>query len=140
IVVVWELTDTGRGREHRALRLIGAAFFALALYILAQSACTLANQLHPGTSGLGIAWLISTATAMWLLAWGQHRRGRQLGNRALMTEARVTVIDGALAAAVLAGLLLNALFGLWWADPVAGLVIVYSGLKEGWHAWHEPAA
>jgi len=52
-----------------------------------------------------------------------------------MTEAHVTLIDALLAAAVLVGLLLNALAGWWWADPLAGLVIVYYGLKEGRTAW-----
>ena len=53
----------------------------------------------------------------------------------LLTEARVTLIDAALAAAVLAGLVLNALLGWWWADPLAGLVIVYYGFREGRAAW-----
>jgi hypothetical protein len=56
------------------------------------------------------------------------------------TEARVTLVDAYLAGAVLVGLILNALFGWWWADPIAGLVIVYYGLREGWHAWHEANA
>jgi divalent metal cation (Fe/Co/Zn/Cd) transporter len=48
----------------------------------------------------------------------------------------VTLIDAYLACAVLIGLLLNALLGWWWADPLAALVIVYYGVREGWHAWH----
>ncbi len=74
--------------------------------------------------------------AMLLLAWGKLVTGRQLAKPVLMTEARVTLIDRILAA-VLAGLLLNALFGWWWADPLAGLAIVYYGLKEDLHAWQE---
>ena len=74
---------------------------------------------------------------MLLLAWGKLVTGRQLGNAVLLTEARVTLIDGVLAAAVLIGLVLNALLGWWWADPLAGLVIVYYGIKEGLHAWRD---
>lgn len=74
---------------------------------------------------------------MFLLAWGKLVTGRQLGNAVLLTEARVTVIDGILAASVLVGLVLNALVGWWWADPLAGLVIVYYGIREGLHAWTE---
>jgi divalent metal cation (Fe/Co/Zn/Cd) transporter len=55
----------------------------------------------------------------------------------LRTEARITVIDGALAATVLAGVLLNAVAGLWWADPVAALVLVFYGSREAIHAWRE---
>jgi len=59
-----------------------------------------------------------------------------LGNTVLATEAHVTLIDAYLVAAVLSGLILNAIAGWWWADPLAGLVIVYYGVKEGWAAWH----
>ena len=52
-----------------------------------------------------------------------------------MTEGHVTLIDAYLAGAVLIGLILNALFGWWWADPLASLVIVYYGIREGIHAW-----
>jgi divalent metal cation (Fe/Co/Zn/Cd) transporter len=68
---------------------------------------------------------------MFWLAAAKHRTGRALRNRVLQTEARVTLIDGFLASAVLVGLMLNATAGLWWADPVAALVIVYYGIREG---------
>jgi divalent metal cation (Fe/Co/Zn/Cd) transporter len=67
---------------------------------------------------------------MFALAAGKARTGRALGNPVLQTEGRVTLIDGLLATAVLAGLVLNATAGWWWADPLAGLVIVYYGLRE----------
>jgi divalent metal cation (Fe/Co/Zn/Cd) transporter len=137
VVVVWQLKGTATpDRERRALRLIGAAFLALALYILAQSAYALLAGARPETSPGGILWLALTFVAMMMLAYGKGRTGKALGNPVLQTEARVTVVDGVLAGAVLAGLALNALFGWWWADPLAGLVIVYYGAKEGLHAWH----
>lgn len=135
VIVVWQLKNIGHDRERLALRLIGGAFFALALYVLAQAIYTLLTRSHPGQSPGGIAWLAATLVAMLLLAWGKLVTGRQLNNPVLLTEARVTLIDGILAAAVLVGLVLNALFGWWWADPLAGLVIVYYGIKEGLHAW-----
>jgi len=140
VVVVWQLTGVERGREALALRLIGAAFIALAVYVFAQSAWTLLAGVHPAPSPLGIVWLVVTCVAMLLLAWGKLLTGRQLGNPVLTTEARVTLIDAALAGAVLAGIGLNALFGWWWADPLAGLVIVYYGLTEGRAAWVHAAA
>ncbi len=135
VVVVWQLTGTHLDRERAALRLIGGAFFALAVYILGQTAYTLLTVSHPAPSPGGIAWLAATLVAMLLLAQGKRITGRQLGNPVLSTEARVTLIDAALAAAVLVGLTLNALLGWWWADPLAGLVIVYYSLTEGWTAW-----
>jgi divalent metal cation (Fe/Co/Zn/Cd) transporter len=135
VVVVWQLTGVSQARERQALRLIGGAFFALALYILGQSAVVLVAQAHPRHSGPGIVWLAATLAAMLLLSYGKRITGRQLGNAVLTTEARVTLIDAYLAAAVLVGLILNALAGWWWADPLAGLVIVYYGIREGRTAW-----
>ncbi len=136
-VVIWELTGVGKNREKAALRLIGAAFFALALYILVQSARSLYIQQKPDTSALGIVWLIVTFAVMAALAQGKRTTGTKLNNLVLLTEGRVTLVDAYLAAAVLLGLVLNTLLGWWWADPLAGLVIVFYGVKEGHHAWKE---
>ena len=139
VVVIWQLKGTEQGRERLALKLIGAAFLLLAAYVLVQSLWTLWANLHPTASPYGIAWLVATLAAMLLLAWGKLVTGRKLGNSVLMAEARVTLIDAALAGAVLIGVGLNALLGWWWADPIAGLVIVYYGLTEGRAAWHQAA-
>ena len=61
---------------------------------------------------------------------GKARTGRALGNPVLITEGRVTLVDGILAVAVLAGLVLNAAAGWWWADPLAALVIVFYAMRE----------
>lgn len=138
LVVIWQLQDMQAvARERRALRIIGVAFLALAAYIAVQSSYVLVIRAHPHQSILGIVWLALTAAAMFALAAGKRVTGKALGNRVLQTEAQVTVIDGLLATAVLLGLILNAVFGWWWADPVAAFVIVYYGLREGWHALHE---
>jgi divalent metal cation (Fe/Co/Zn/Cd) transporter len=137
-VVVWQLKgEVGSGRERRALRIIAVAFVLLAIYIALQSAVALNSRSHPGHSVLGIAWLGATVVAMFALAAGKHDTGRRLGNAVLQTEARVTVIDGALAAAVLLGVVLNATVGWWWADPLSALVIVVYGVREARHAWAE---
>jgi len=138
LVVVWELTGSGgRARQQRALRLIGLAFFGLALYIAGQAAWVLATRHHPDSSPLGIAWTAVTFLVMMGLALGKTVTGRALGNPVLQTEGKVTRVDAYLAAAVLLGLSLNAAFGWWWADPLAGLVIVVYGVKEGRHALAE---
>lgn len=129
-VVLWELAGTGPNRQRRALRAIGVALTALAVYLTVQSAVILATGYHPGRSWLGIAWTAVTAAVMFALAAGKARTGRALDNPVLRTEARVTAIDGLLAVAVLAGLVLNAAIGWWWADPAAGYVLVCYGAKE----------
>jgi divalent metal cation (Fe/Co/Zn/Cd) transporter len=138
-VVVWQLRADGRDRERRALRLIGVAFVLLAVYVAAQSIYVLAAGFHPYHSLLGIVWLGLTAAAMFTLAYGKSLTGRAIGNRVLLTEARVTVIDGVLAVSVLVGLVLNAALGWWWADPAAAFVIVFYGAKEGCAALQEAA-
>ena len=129
-VVLWELSGTGEDRQRRALRLIGGAFVALAAYLTIQSVLVLVAGYQPGHSVLGIAWTGLTAVAMFVLAAGKARTGKALGNPVLMTEGRVTLVDGILAVAVLAGLVLNAAAGWWWADPLAALVIVFYALRE----------
>jgi divalent metal cation (Fe/Co/Zn/Cd) transporter len=137
IVVVWHLLGVNQQRERLALRLIGFAFFALAFYILMQIAVTLLTQTRPVPSIAGIVWLVATFIAMLLLAYGKRITGKQLGNVVLMTEGHVTLIDAYLAGSVLIGLILNALFGLWWADLLASLVIVYYGIREGMQTLRE---
>lgn len=129
-VVLWELSGSGEERQRRALRLIGGAFLALAAYLTIQSVLVLVTGYRPGHSVPGIIWTGLTAAAMFALAAGKARTGRALGNPVLMTEGRVTLVDGILAVAVLAGLALNAAAGWWQADPVAALVIVFYALRE----------
>ena len=129
-VVLWELAAVDESRQRRALRLIGAAFVALSLYVAVQSVVVLVNAHHAQHSALGIAWTAITAAVMFALAAGKARTGTALGNPVLVTEGCVTFIDGLLASAVLLGLVANAVLGWWWADPLAGLVIVFYGLRE----------
>ena len=129
-VVLWELAETGEDRQRRALRMIAYAFLALAAYLAVQTAVVLATGFRPQHSILGIAWTAVTAWVMFGLAYGKRTVGAALDNPVLLTEARVTVIDGLLATSVLGGLVLNATLGWWWADPLAGLVIVYYALQE----------
>jgi divalent metal cation (Fe/Co/Zn/Cd) transporter len=129
-VVIWELSGTSKKRQARALRLIGLSFALLAVYLLVQSTLVLVVGFRPRPSPAGIVWTAMTAVVMFALAAGKARTGAALGNPVLRTEGRVTLIDGLLALAVLLGLLLNALAGWWWADPVAGYVLVYYGARE----------
>jgi divalent metal cation (Fe/Co/Zn/Cd) transporter len=129
-VVIWELSGTSAERQRRGLRLIGYAFAALAIYLLAQSTVVLAAGYHPQHSVLGIIWTAATAAVMFALAAGKVRTGRALENPVLRTEGRVTMIDGILASAVLVGLVLNAGLGWWWADPAAGYLLVFYAARE----------
>lgn len=136
VIVVWQLKRINKDKEQFAERLIGYAFFALAVYLIAQISYVLIAKVRPEQSTLGIVWLALTAMAMFLLAYGKRRVGKALGNPVLLSESKVTIIDGVLAVSVLAGLVINALFGIWYADLLAACVVIYYGTKEGLHALH----
>jgi divalent metal cation (Fe/Co/Zn/Cd) transporter len=132
-VVIWELSGSGEQRQRTALRLIGTAFALLAVYLAAQSTAVLVTGYRPHHSSLGIAWTAITAAVMFALAAGKAATGTALGNPVLRTEGRVTVVDGILAVAVLAGLALNAGLGWWEADPLAGYVLLFYAAREVRH-------
>lgn len=132
-VVIWELSGSGEQRQRTALRLIGAAFALLAVYLAVQSTAVLVTGYRPHHSSLGITWTAITAAVMFALAAGKAATGTALGNPVLRAEGRVTVVDGILAAAVLAGLTLNAGLGWWQADPLAGYVLVFYAAREVRH-------
>lgn len=135
LVVVWQLNGVHKDRETRAMRLIGVAFAVLAAYLFVQLVLVFATGVRPATSGLGIVWTALTFVVMLALALGKIRTGDALGNPVLRAEGKVTLVDAYLAGAVLAGLVLNALVGWWWADPLAGAVIIYYAAREARHAF-----
>jgi divalent metal cation (Fe/Co/Zn/Cd) transporter len=107
-----------------------AALRARSVHLAAPSTWALVVGHHPRHSTLGIAWTAVTAGAMAVLAAAKARTGRLLGNPVLVTEGRVTAVDALLAVAVLLGLTLDAAGGWWWADPVAGYVLVAYAVRE----------
>ncbi len=134
-VVIWELRDVKGTRQRRALLYIGAAFIACTAYVVIITVLALVHGVHPEHSPGGIVWTALTAVAMFALAAAKARLGQRIGNPVLITEGRVTLVDGLLASAVLVGLSANALAGWWWADPGAGLVIVYYAVRESREAF-----
>jgi len=136
LVVVWQLRgSTNAQRDRTALRVIAVAFAALALYLGVQIAVTLARGSHAGHSTASIAWLALTVCAMLALAAAKRDTGHRLRNAVLAAEARVTLIDAAVAAAVLAGVALNAAAHWWWADPASATVILLYAAREARDAW-----
>lgn len=138
IIVIWRLTGARRHSHHaeqRAQRLVAITFFVLAPYIAQDAIRTLAGGAHPATSWVGIGLSISSLIAMPALGRAKRRIGQQLGSGATAAEGTQNLLCAYLAAGVLAGLALNAAFGLWWADPVTALLIAAVAMKEGRETW-----
>lgn len=117
--------------ERRALKIVGACFLALAAYITYESAMDLWFKKAPEHSIPGIVLACVSLAVMPLLSRAKRRVGRALNSAAMHADAKQTEFCTYLSAILLAGLLLNALFAFWWADPVAGLVMVPIIAKEG---------
>jgi divalent metal cation (Fe/Co/Zn/Cd) transporter len=122
--------------EQKALRIVGLCFVALALYIAYDSAHNLLLREAPERSIPGILIAAASLIVMPVLAAAKRRVANTLESAAMNADARQTEFCTYLSAILLGGLLLNALFGLWWADPLAGLVMVPIIGKEGWDALH----
>ena len=126
--LLWRLgldADTTRRdcAERRALRLVGASFAALTIYVVADALNSLITREHAGQSRSGIALAIASLIVMPLLARAKRRVARGIQSEALRADSRQTDICAYLSAVLLGGLLLNALLGWWWADPVAALIM-----------------
>lgn len=117
--------------ERRALRIVGVCFLLLAAYIAYESATDLWSRRAPEHSIPGIVLACVSLIVMPLLSRAKRKVGRALGSAAMHADAKQTEFCTYLSAILLAGLLLNALFGLWWADPVAALIMVPIIATEG---------
>ncbi|GAA4883889.1 cation diffusion facilitator family transporter [Pseudonocardia benzenivorans] len=134
--VAWQFAGPDPQRRERvALRLIAGSFVALACYVSVESIRGLVGAAEPERSPVGIALVALSVLVMPFLSWAQRRAGRELGSSSAVADSRQTLLCTYLSAAVLAGLLLNATLGWWWADPVAGLVIAVLALREARNAW-----
>ena len=117
--------------ERRALRIVGVSFLLLAAYIAYESVLDLWSRRSPEHSIPGIVLACVSLVVMPLLSKAKRKVGRALGSAAMHADAKQTEFCTYLSAILLAGLLLNASFGLWWADPLAALVMVPIIAKEG---------
>ncbi|MFN7998400.1 MAG: cation transporter [Bryobacteraceae bacterium] len=134
--LLWRLRrDVGAARrehaEQAALRTVGACFVALALYILYESMSTLIRHVPPERSIAGIVIACISVIVMPVLARAKRRVASQIGSGAMRADSRQADFCAYLSAILLGGLLLNAVFGWWWMDPVAGLAMVPIIGKEG---------
>lgn len=121
--------------EQRAARLVAIAFLVLAAYVAVDAIQTIVAQERPSASPVGIALTAIPLAVMLWLARAKRDAGVALGSRALIADGHQTFACWYLSATTLTGLVLNAVFGIWWADPVAALGIAVFLLREAREAW-----
>ena len=130
--VAWQFSSRDpSSREHVALRLIAASFFALAAYVTFESARTLVHGVESQHSTVGIALAAASVLIMPGLSHLQRRAGRELGSASVVADSKQTLLCSYLSGVLLGGLMLNSLFGWSWADPLAALLIAAVAVREG---------
>jgi divalent metal cation (Fe/Co/Zn/Cd) transporter len=138
VAVLWRFAPV-RSRsdhaEHRAQRLIGASFFAIAAYVTVEAVLSLTGGREPDASYAGIALAAVTLLVMPPLARAKASVGAQLESSATRSEGRQNMLCAYLSAGLLVGLVANAAAGWWWADPAAALAIAAVAAREGREAW-----
>jgi divalent metal cation (Fe/Co/Zn/Cd) transporter len=135
--LLWRMSvdanEPQRERNERiALRLVGACFIVLAAYVAIQSTRDLVSHDGQKHSVLGIAIACASLIAMPILSRAKKRVGNELNSAAMQADAKQTDFCVYLSAILLVGLVLNLLLGWWWADPVAGFVMVPIIAREGY--------
>lgn len=137
IVVLVRFRSEARGNEEhavaerRALRFVGWSLLLLVFYVVFESVRKLWFQEQPDASPLGILLAVLSIIVMPILARKKNRTGQALESRALISDSKQTLACSLLSVALLIGLSLNALWGWWWADPIAALAMVPWIASEG---------
>jgi divalent metal cation (Fe/Co/Zn/Cd) transporter len=142
VVIVWRFTGwrtLSHPAEERAQKLVAVQFFILAPYVAFESVRTLVNGTHPEGSVVGIALAASSLVLMPLLGRAKQRIGNRMDSSATASEGKQNLLCAYLAAALLVGLLGNALVGAWWLDPLVGLFIAVVAVVEAREAWRGDA-
>jgi divalent metal cation (Fe/Co/Zn/Cd) transporter len=135
-VVLWRFNSPSRGgdAERQAARIAGGLLFVLAAIVALASVLTLLGHVQARPSPIGIALLIFAAGVMPWLAKQKRRLSTATGSAALRADAAESTVCAYLALIALAGLVINAIWRVSWADPVAALALLPMILREGWEA------
>ncbi len=144
LILIWRLRRHGvvssedeEKTERTAQQFVAVTFFILGLYILYESVGKLLGHEIAEPSPAGILIAIASILIMPILAWKKQAVGTAIGSRALIADSKETIACAFLSVALLAGLAANYLFGLWQADPIAGIIIVLFLFREGYEGWTE---
>ena len=142
VVIVWRFSQKhvlSEAAERRAQKLVAVQFFVLAPYVAVEAVRALVDGSHADESVVGIALAASSLVVMPWLGRAKQRIGARIGSSATVSEGKQNLLCAYLAAALLVGLVGNALFGAWWLDPLVALLIAYVAVREGLESWRGDA-
>jgi divalent metal cation (Fe/Co/Zn/Cd) transporter len=144
MVLIWRLRKHGSmtreeeaAVEKKAMKFVAVTFFILGLYVMFESVKKLVTGEQPDPSLPGIIIACASIVVMPILAYNKYRIGKRIGSKALVADSKETSVCFILSLALLLGLGMNQLFGVWQADPVVGLFIVFFLVREGREVWCE---
>ena len=145
VALLWRLLKAGphasvpeeSAAERKALYLVAATFFLLALYILYEAVGALLSGEGPESSAVALVLSAVSLVIMPVLAYLKGRTGREMGSRALVADSVETWVCAYLSVALLAAVGLNAAFGWWWADPLGALAMLPVIVWQGWETLEE---
>jgi cation diffusion facilitator family transporter len=143
-LMIWRFSKHGKVSEEeeirieaRATKFVGITFFVLGAYVLYESSKKLYFQEIPQPSIVGMIIAIISIIVMPLLFFAKYKTAKAIGSRSLKGDSKQTLACVFLSVALLVGLGLNYLYGLWWADPVVGFIIVLFLTREGYSTLKE---
>jgi divalent metal cation (Fe/Co/Zn/Cd) transporter len=138
--VAWQFSAVDpETREKTTLRFIAISFFSLGAYVSADAVLSLLGLGAARPSPVGIVLAAASLVIMPVLSLAQRRAGRELGSLSAVADSKQTLLCTYLSAVLLAGLVLNSLWGWSWADPVAAIGIAAIAVREGMNAWRGDA-
>jgi divalent metal cation (Fe/Co/Zn/Cd) transporter len=143
--LLWRLRSAGPdadvaeegAADKRALYVVAATFFLLAAYIIFEAVTALLNREEPLTSPVGVVLSVVSLVIMPVLAYAKQRTGGEMGSQALVADSKETWVCSYLSLALLLGVGAFALFGWWWADPLAALAMLPVIVWQGWETLNE---
>ncbi|RLV57050.1 cobalt transporter [Aeromicrobium phragmitis] len=136
LAVAWQFAGRDHERrEKQALRVIAFSFWGLAAFVTYDAVTGLLAGDAAQRSSVGIAIAAVSLLIMPTVSYLERRAGRELGSQSAVADSKQTLLCTYMSAALLVGLLLNSVWGWWWADPIAALLIAGLAVREGFNAW-----
>jgi divalent metal cation (Fe/Co/Zn/Cd) transporter len=140
VILAWRLRQERRGvcmseSDRRPTRAIALSFFALALYVITDASGDLVGRHRPDASIIGLVLAAVSLVVMPWLARAKRQLAPALGSAAVLAEANQTNLCATLSGVVVIGVGANAVFGWWFMDPIAAIVVGAIAAREGVKTW-----